>query len=193
MEKRSTFMRAAISAFVILFLSGIFCYGQDESKQYKKEFGVLSGWLEGDLRHQDDCEIVPLYLQIGFDITPDKAKSWGSFKFMLEPFINTIISPSKNVEAGNNFVFKYSHPVIGRISLYLEGGAGLMYTTLHTEEQGTQFNFTQQVGGGISFLFAKNKALNLGYRYRHFSNAHIKEPNKGIDVDGFLVGISVLY
>ncbi|MDD5355496.1 MAG: acyloxyacyl hydrolase [Candidatus Omnitrophica bacterium] len=193
MKKRNRFVSAVILVFVVLFLSEAHCYSQGEKEEYKKEFGILSGWLDGNLRKQDDCEIVPLYLEIGFDITPNKAKSSGSLKFILEPFFNTIVSPSENVEIGNNFIFKYSHPVIGKFSLYIEGGAGMMYTTLHTLEQGTQFNFTEQLGAGVSYFFAKNKALNLGYRYRHFSNARIKEPNKGVDMDGFLVGISVLY
>jgi hypothetical protein len=169
-----------------------YSYSQSEGNNYKKEFGLVSGWMDGNLKRQDDYQMVPLYLQFGFDITPYK-KLPGSLKFVLEPFFNSVISPDKNIEIGNDFILKYSQPILKRFSLYVEGGLGMMFTSQHTTEQATQFNFTEQAGSGISYFFTKNKSLNFGYRYRHFSNCDIKSPNKGIDMDGFLVGISILY
>lgn len=200
--------RIVISA-IIFFLSFLivnFSYGDNQNNQnttekneqvYTKEFGIFSGWASGELKIQDDYEAIPLHLQFGFDITSLLSKinirQQGNLRFLLEPYLNTIVSPNSNVEIGNNFILKYSYPIYKRIYLYFEGGLGMLYTSQHTYEQSTQFNFSEQAGGGISYLFSKNKAISFGYRYRHLSNADIKEPNRGIDMDYFLCGISVLY
>ena len=88
--------------FVLLFVT-LNClynsYGQDEENNYKKEFGIYSGWMDGNLKDQDDYEMVPLCLQFGFDITPSfrNNKHIGSLKFVLEPFLNSIVSPNENI------------------------------------------------------------------------------------------------
>lgn len=190
---------------LIVFISLFFvlnctCYSQtsENKEEFSKEFGVFSGWASGKLKYnQGNYEMVPLHFQLGFDITSllenINLEPKGKLKFVFEPFLNTILRPNENVEAGNNFILKYSHPLTQRFSVYCEGGLGLLYTTQHTYEQGTQFNFSQHLGAGFSYLFSENKAINLGYRYRHFSNAEIEEPNAGIDMDFFLIGISVFY
>lgn len=189
--------------FILFFFVANFSYcaaqsDQTEDTVYTKEFGIFTGWASGDLkRQQGDYNTIPLHLQFGFDITSllDKIniRQKGSLKFVLEPFLNTIVSPDSNIEVGTDFLLKYSHPLTQRFYIYFEAGAGMMFTSQHTFEQSTQFNFTEQAGGGISYLFTENKAINFGYRYRHFSNAGIDEPNRGIEMDYFLCGITVSY
>ena len=191
----------AITVFVLIFPVTNFSYSEVQNKEenivYTKEFGVFSGWASGDLKEQDDYEMIPLYLQFGFDITNAlhkiNIKPKGNLKFILEPFLNTVVSPNSNIELGNNFILKYSHPITKRIFMYLEGGLGLLYMSQHTREQSTHFNFSEQIGVGFSYFFSKNKAINMGYRYRHLSNAGIDEPNSGIDMDYFLCGMTILY
>ena len=189
-----------LALFFIMF-SGVtnnYCSaGTEKEKKYTKEFGIFSGCASGTLKRQDDYELIPLYFQFGLDVSnffeKIHIKTKGSFKFIYEPFLNTIISPDSNIETGCDFVLKYSYPLMQKFSFYLDAGLGMMYSTQHTYEQGTQFNFTEQAGGGIAFYFTENKALNFGYRYRHFSNSDIEEPNKGVDVEFILCGITILY
>lgn len=168
-----------------------------EEAAYTKEFGVMSGWAWGDLKTQKDYEMVPLYVQMGFDIKPLLSKVHlkppGSLNFLFEPFLNTITSPDANIETGVNFIFKYRHPLTRKFHVFIEGGAGLLWTSQHTFEQATQFNFDELYGGGLSFFFAENKSFNVGYRYRHYSNAGIEEPNAGIDLKFITAGISFYY
>ncbi len=171
---------------------------QKESAEYLKEFSILTGWAEGDLKYQQgNYQMIPLHLQIGFDITSllnsINLEPKGRLKFLFEPFLNPILNPSSNIEVGNNFLIKYVHPITQKVSFYFEGGLGLLYTTQHTAEQGMQFNFSQQAGVGFSYLFSENKAFNLSYRFRHYSNADMEEPNSGIDMDYVLCGITVFY
>lgn len=190
----------AAAVFILFFLITSFSYADEqradlegsnpEEASYTKEFGISTGWGSGELKRQDDYNLIPLYFQFGFDI----AKPFGGkLKFILEPFLNTIVSPDSNVEIGNDFVLRYSYPIVQKINLYIDFGLGMMFASQHTSEQSTQFNFTEQGGGGISYAFSKNKSINFGYRFRHFSNAGIKEPNKGIDMDFLLCGITVSY
>lgn len=162
-----------------------------------KEFGVFSGWGEGKLIAQDHLQVIPLFLQFGFDMKPIlskiKIKLKGDVNFVLEPLLNTVISPNNNVELGCNFMVKYSFPLINKLHLYLEAGPGLLYGTQHINKQSTQFNFSEQAGAGLKFYFSANKAINFGYRFRHFSNAGIKEPNHGVNTDLFLCGLTISY
>lgn len=193
--------------FVIIFIlffstaNSSYCKNQNVPEKkgiaQDKEFAIYSGWASGKLKKQDDYEIIPLHLQFGFDITSlfnkINIKPKGNIKFVLEPYLDTVVSPNSNIEIGNNFILKYDYPITQRIFVYLEGGLGMLFTSQHIYEQSTQFNFSEQAGGGISYLFSKNKAINFGYRYRHFSNIGIKEPNHGINMDYFLCGISLFY
>ncbi|MCM8824054.1 MAG: acyloxyacyl hydrolase [Candidatus Omnitrophica bacterium] len=162
-----------------------------------KEFGIIFGFARGDLINKEDYEIIPTILRLGFDFKPILEKfnfsPQGLSEFLFEPFINPIISPDSNVEVGCSFLGKYAHPIHRKVYLFFEGGVGLIYITQHTNEQSTQFNFIPQIGGGINYLFQNNLAFNVGYRYRHLSNASIRHPNKGINIDMLLIGLSLFF
>jgi len=159
-----------------------------------KDFGVFSGYHWGTLKEKEDYRIVVTMLHLGFDLRPlVKNKSNILFEFILEPFINTVISPTYNAEIGNNFLFKFGFPLTARLYPYIEGGCGMVYLTQHTREQSTQFNFTDQGGVGITYFLKKNLTCNLGYRFRHISNASVKRPNSGINSNSVILGISFLY
>jgi hypothetical protein len=49
------------------------------------------------------------------------------------------------------------------------------------------------VGAGFYLSLTRKVALNLGYRYRHISNADIKKPNDGIDSHIGLLGLSYFF
>lgn len=159
-----------------------------------KELGFYTGFLNADLEGKGDYDVIPLMARLGFDLRPlFKTEVNAIIEFLLEPFINTVYNPDSNIETGCNFIFKLGLPVTKKLYPYFEGGVGMIYITQHTNEQSTQFNFTQHLGGGITYFFKENLTFNLGYRYRHLSNASIKHPNSGIDSDSILCGISVFY
>jgi hypothetical protein len=197
MFKRTVIIGSAL--FFILNIPIVFSQDRQAQKaayfvQGFKEFGVFSGFHKGDLKEKEDYEIIPAMLHFGFDLRPlIKNKSNMLLEFLLEPFLNTVISPDNNLEVGNNFLFRIGFPLNERLYPYIEGGCGLAYLSQHTREQSTQFNFTDQGGVGITYFLKKNLNISLGYRFRHVSNASIKSPNSGINVDSFICGISFLY
>jgi len=194
-EKTPSFIKPKLSAQFRIFKS------VEEKKRscYLKEFGIFTGTVEGTLKEKEDYHIVPLIARFGFDLNSFLNKlnirlnEKQLFLFDLEPFFNTVTDPDLNIEIGSNFLFKYGYFINKKVCPYVEGGAGIIYITQHTREQSTQFNFVPQFGGGVSYFIKDKTAVSFEYRYRHLSNSAIEQPNKGINVNMFLVGLSWFY
>jgi len=159
---------------------------------------ILTGYFHGYMDNTEkDYNAVPLLVGINYDLKPWIAKiglnTQGSFNFVLEPFINTVIEPDSNVEVGSNFLLKYGFPLTAKLQPYVKGGLGILYMSQHTKEQSTQYNFLPQGGAGLQYRITNNIALNMEYRYRHLSNAAIKHPNSGIDVSMYLCGVTIFF
>lgn len=159
---------------------------------------IFSGYLEADLNRKDDYQAIPLLVGFNFSAEPFLDKiglkdlAWRTH-FIVEPFVNTVIGPDKNIEAGFNLLAKFTFPITEKIHPYIKGGVGALYMSQHTYEQSTQYNFLPQGGGGIQYRLSEKTALNFEYRYRHLSNASTRSPNSGIDADMFLGGISFFF
>lgn len=178
------------------FLITIFLYGTGFCfylKENFKEFGFLGGFLKAELQDKEDLKETPFMVRFGLDLRPIfKNKFRNLLEFVIEPYSSWIIEPKSNFRGGCQFLIKAGFG-FKRIYPYLEGGLGLNYFTLQTREQSTQFNFSETIGAGINYFLKENLSLNLGYRYQHLSNASIKRPNKGIDSQGFIFGVSFYY
>ncbi|NQU74294.1 MAG: acyloxyacyl hydrolase [Candidatus Omnitrophica bacterium] len=209
--------RISILIFVFVFSLSLCAFASDlqnekESQKwsfpYVHEIGVFTGFAMTKLEEQGDYEIVPAQLRLGYNLNSVNLgfcdlflpifrkfniKPKGFTEFLFESFANTVIGPDNNVEAGCTILLKYSYPLTEKIYPYALSGGGVAYISQDTREQSLQWGFTPQSGVGISYLFKKDTALNMEYRYRHFSNADIKKPNEGINVSMFLVGVSLFY
>ena len=209
--------RIYMLSFMFVFYLSICAFASDlQNKKedekwsfpHTKEISIISGYAHGNLKEKGSYKIIPGIIRLGFnldsidlgfcDILRPVARKLdinlkGFTEFLLESYVNAVVSPSSNVEVGCTILLKYSYPLTQRIYPYALGGGGVAYISQHTREQSTQWGFTPQIGAGISYFFSKDTALNFEYRYRHFSNADLKEPNDGINVDMFLAGISWFY
>ena len=192
--------------FIVLALSLSFlCVSQVFAERaseglgkWLQEVGFVTGFLEGDLKYQDDLSAVVLGMRFGFDLKPFTKKLFGFepkglLELVYEPFINTITGPRANVEVGLPLFFKYAYPLTQKLYPFVEVGTGPYYMTLSTYEQSTQFNFISQGGAGLSYFIKDDLSVNVEYRRRHVSNASIKEPNGGIDANVYLVGLSLYF
>ncbi len=160
-----------------------------------KERGFLSGWREGPLDKADNYRTIPFILRFGFDLTPlvPGIHPPGLLELEVEPFLSAVLGPETNMEGGFNLLLKYAYPLTSRFFPYIEGGSGLLYTSQHFEEQSTYLNSIVQGGVGFQYFFRKSTSLDVGYRFRHFSNAGTREPNEGINTQAILLGISFFY
>ncbi len=158
------------------------------------EFYTGFGWAKL-VRGKRNLNIIPFIVDFDFDLKPLIQKFKLNLKqlvqFQLEPFLSGISSPEGGLETGLSFLFKMGLlPQTSKFQPYAKVGLGLDYMTLHTNEQGTQFNFTEQAGIGMHYFFRKNLAFNLEGRIRHLSNAGIDQPNHGINTYFVLTGLS---
>ena len=158
------------------------------------EVGIFTGFCEGSLKYSKDFAAVPIGLRFGFDLKPFTKKFGldpkGLLELVYEPFINPVTRPRSNVETGLAILLKYAYPLTEKLYPYIEAGTGFDYMTLHTYEQGTQFNFLEQGGVGLSYFFKENIALDVCFRYRHISNAGFERPNGGLESKAYLIGVS---
>lgn len=184
-----------ITALCIIF--GLTCrVSADEAKPKSLEaIEFLSGFGKGSLRSKGSYRLIPLIVDFDFDLKPLAKKinlnPSQLLQFQVEPFFSPAFEPKANIEIGTAFFLKFGIlPQTSKFQPYVKGGAGLVYMTLQTREQGTQFNFVDQVGVGFHYFFRANTALTLEGRARHLSNAGIDQPNKGIQTYFALLGIS---
>lgn len=159
-----------------------------------KEIGLYSGWGRADIGDGKDYDTVYIGGRFGFNLK--KALKWnmpGLFLFMIEPFVNPVIEPDSNWEAGVGLLLKYAFPIDNKFYPYIEGGSGGIYISEKTKKQGSHGNFADQAGAGIYYFLRDNLALNVGYRFRHISNLSIKKPNRGIESHFVIGGVSIFY
>lgn len=157
----------------------------------------LSGWINGKIKEKGSLNGMPFSVAFNFDSQSVQEKLSldlkGQLDFVIEPGGTIIFDPRANAELFTNFLMKYTFPWGEKFKVYLKGGAGMIYMTMPTREQGTQFNFTPQFGMGFHWFLNEKKAVTVEYRRRHLSNAAMRRPNKGIDVDIMLAGISSFF
>ena len=181
------FKKVVVTVFILLFCASAQAYNISS-------IGLLSGYLQADLKEKADYELIPIMVSFGFDIREAASKiginTKGILEFQIEPFLNPVLSPDSNLELGVNFLVKYGFPLSENLIPYIKFGAGPAYITQHTREQSTQFNFVDSAGAGFSWYLNKEISIDLEYRYRHLSNASVDKPNNGIDANTFLVGFS---
>ena len=126
----------------------------------------LSGFAQAELDGRDDYQFIPLVLSLDFNIKP-LTKQFGfnppgMIQLQIEPFLNIVTSPDKNIEVGTSFLFKFGlTPETWKLQPYIKTGAGTVYITQHTKEQSTQFNFITHFGAGLHYILNKHQALTL--------------------------------
>lgn len=77
----------------------------------------------------------------------------------------------------------------GSFAPFVEGGIGGSYTTFEKHDLGSDLNFLLFVGLGVRWEMSPNFAVELGYRYRHLSNAYLGDSNQGLNTHLFQVGL----
>lgn len=65
--------------------------------------------------------------------------------------------------------------------------------TLNTADQSQGFLFADTIGLGLNVSISRGSAIDINYRFRHLSNAGIREPNYGIEHHIGLISCSLFY
>lgn len=171
-------------------------FAEKDTQKTFEGIEFLAGFSAGELvRGQRSYMMAPFSVAFDFNLRNFTKKIGFNPKqllqFQIEPFIGFITSPKNNLETGMIFWLKMGFvPDDWKFQPYGKLGVGIDYMTLHTRDQSTQFNFTEEGALGMHYFFTKNTALTVEGRMRHLSNCGIKEPNHGINSYFLLTGIS---
>jgi len=166
---------------------------------YIAEEGFLSGYGNGQVGecHNSYRPILLIY-HIGLDahkllpsVIPDTQERLTVY---LEPQYNSVIHPGGNYEFGLGFGLEYRFNIIkGITDGYILAGSGFHYISYDSRCQSSGFNFNDNLGAGFYIYITRISAINLGFRFRHISNADTRMPNKGINSFLFMLGYSILF
>lgn len=78
----------------------------------------------------------------------------------------------------------------GAVRLYGSAGAGFLVFSRDVPVDSTRrFNFTFEYGVGLEVPYAKDRAVAIGYKFHHISNAHTARVNPGLDANVLYVGV----
>ncbi|HEX8848104.1 MAG TPA: acyloxyacyl hydrolase, partial [Gemmatimonadaceae bacterium] len=73
---------------------------------------------------------------------------------------------------------------------YLSGAAGFLWFTRNTPEpEARRLNATFELGAGLRVARGEHRALMLGWKFHHLSNAWTAPYNPGLDGNVFYVGL----
>lgn len=190
---KKTVILAALLGFV--FFSASVSSAEETKQENLRGIEFLTGFGWGKLKGQAGYNLVPFSVAFDFDLKGLAEKinfePKQLLQFQIEPFIGFISRPRNDLETGTIFWLKMGFtPETWKFQPYAKLGAGLDYMSLHTREQSTQFNFTEQCALGLHYFFAANTAFTLEGRWRHLSNSGISEPNHGINSYSINSGIA---
>jgi opacity protein-like surface antigen len=77
------------------------------------------------------------------------------------------------------------------IKPFLAAAVGFLYFEKDIPvPRSSRFNFTPELGLGVQFFLAPKRALTLGYKWHHMSNANTGRSNPGMDSHVFYAGFS---
>lgn len=189
-----------LTAAAIIFSLPLFAFAD----QAESGFLTKLSWTESTFTvgcgrgsvTEGDYEHVALIWHLGFDLErllTSLQEQRGTLSAFLEPKINPVFNPETDIEIGVSLGFKYRYPLSRKMSAYVLGSVGPHLITVQTVDQANGLVFFDTIGAGFSYFLTEKSAVNLEYRFRHLSNADIKEPNSGIDSHIFAVGYSIFF
>lgn len=187
-----------------------------EPAQGSWNVGLRSGYSVSER----NIDSVPINFHIGYILFEGKPWIFpeGAFEIATEPFLSAVTRHSNqregssvlsgregrdsqpvkrgrrrdaSIEAGLMLpVLSYHFDLSARLSPYIEGGLGVLYQDYQGYDLGGGFSFTEMAGAGLSYFLDDNVSLNVGYRFRHTSNASLYDENDGMNSHAFLIGFS---
>jgi len=152
----------------------------------------LSSYVDGVSasygKSKDGIKIYRLGLRKDFDSKWGKS-SVGYFSGYYEFSLNYWKGKTKHIKTNYGValspVFGYYFD-LGEIKPYVEAGIGVSlfkHTFIDNRNISSHFLFEDRIGAGV-----RVKNFDFSFRYMHYSNAGIVEPNSGIDI--FIASIS---
>jgi opacity protein-like surface antigen len=111
----------------------------------------------------------------------------------LEGWFQYYFNPRVFTAEGLKLAVRYHLIGLGPLVPYLEATAGAAGTNLDVHEIRSTFTFVLEGGAGVSYFVTPDLALNVGYRLQHISNGGTGHPNRGVNSNTGVFGISYYF
>jgi hypothetical protein len=161
-------------------------------------FSGFSGHIWG---YADDIKYMPVDITYSYLFNPG-----AKWNFRYAPELTAVAMLDEPTPYNKSFLDKRKRtygsgisPVGFRASFYPESrvqpfvssdGGFIYFMDRVLSQQGSQFMYTIDFGGGVQFIRKERQSISVGYRYQHLSNANISQHNPGTDANTFYVAIS---
>jgi hypothetical protein len=164
----------------------------------KNEVGLLGGYSIADGEITEGKYKPVLFMPYAaWNLTKNENHIF-TFSFQLTPQVNyaklnyksSEKKSSNEIEAGVNVGFRFNVRINKCITAYVMPSTGAYYISVNTIDQANGYIFELSPPVGLYIKLNEATALNLQYKYRHISNAGLKDPNFGIENQFAVVGIS---
>ena len=168
----------------------------DGSRLEFREWGIRAG---GGINPSSRIEYYAIHPYVGLALWDPASRWFEKYRihalWMIEPWVAYVNDnygkyKTASFEIGVSPLFARLVYGDGPFRPFLEGGEGVVYTDLRTQDLGTRLQFTSQIGGGFEYELRPGLALGLQVRLRHMSNAGMASSNPGINTVYGLVGLS---
>jgi len=114
----------------------------------------------------------------------------GTVELGLEGWFQHYTYPARTLGVGLKLAARY-HVLRGsRWVPYVEATAGAGGTSLNVPEIDSNFTFVLEAGAGVAYV-VERKAVTIGVRLFHVSNADLDTPNTGVNAIAGHLGIAV--
>jgi len=201
MRRQQHFFFVLSISFLIIFSTGM-AVASDEnlssapaSNRFFSESAFITGFGSGsiDEGHYQTALII-WHLGVNLDrIFPSLKTHKGKLSFFIEPQFNPVFNPETDFEFGLGLGLQYEYPIMEKLSAYVLASGGPHYISVVTDDQANRFIFSDMAGAGIYYRLTDRSAINVGYRFRHLSNAEIEYPNSGLDSHFGVIGYSIFF
>jgi len=195
-------LAATIGALVLLAVT-------PAARAYDSDQTFLQGSLvvspEVAYGHQFDLEHKPGYTGVDYvnagvrlgwlPLAPlaERTPVHGAVEVGVEPLYQQYTKPELVYFAGLGLTARYHFLGLGRFVPYAELAAFAGYTNLKVTEIRSEFTFLLWAGLGVSYFVTDRTAVYGGYRYEHVSNGGTSTPNRGLESNAGVVGVSFFF
>lgn len=191
--------RYAILFFLLFFLTSNHIISSNEYIKFKTK-GILAGAAFSNEKLDGGIHYVPIQFIYKFNYPIfHNSQSRRSNLFMhVEPQFNLVVlgSSLNAFETGVNVGLTYNYIIAQKWIVFFGLGAGPHYISKETSKLAKGFTFSDNFMFGLRKRIIIKQAMyeiEFQTRFRHMSNAGLKQPTAGIDAFLFLFGISKLF
>ena len=170
----------------IILLLLLFIFPLQLFSQSERSIGVHLGIPIIHEQLQEGSKYKPYQLLFYYNFTNLlKGKKNDLFIYLEPQLVGVLFSPEgrdKEIEFGANLGLEYRVNFSEKTALIGAIGAGPHYMSAEIQKQANGFIFSDNFTLGLKQTLGDSKTdLHLRARFRHLSNANLKQPNQGID------------